>query len=74
MKWKCKASKVVVVDAKLARHNTLFEEHALLKLEAITKQQKIRKREARWSELNKELNAILHIAPLPTLVDEVAYY
>ncbi len=61
MKWKCKASKVVVVDAKLARYNTLFKEHTLLKLEAITKQQKIRKREVRWNELNKELNAILEL-------------
>ncbi len=74
MKWKCKASKVVVVDAKWAGHNTFFKEHTLLKLEAIAKQQKIRKREARWNELNQELNAILDIAPLPTLVDEVAYY
>jgi hypothetical protein len=74
MKWKCQASKVVVADAKLARYNTLFKEHTLLKLEAITKQQKIRKREARWNELNKELNAILDIAPFPTLVDEVTYY
>jgi hypothetical protein len=74
MKWKCKASKVVVADAKLARYNTLFKEHTLLKFEAITKQQKIRKRKARWNELNKELNAFLDITPLPTLVDEVAYY
>jgi hypothetical protein len=74
MKWKHKASKVVVANAKLARYNTLFKEHTLLKLEAITKQQKTRKREAKWNELNMEFNAILDVVPLPTLVDEVAYY
>jgi hypothetical protein len=37
MKWKCKTSKMVMVDAKLARYNTLFKEHTLLKLEVIAK-------------------------------------
>lgn len=74
MKWKYKASKVVVADAKLARYNTLFKEHTLLKLEVITKQQKTGKREARWNELNGELNAILDVAPLLRLINEAAYY
>ncbi len=74
MKWKCKTSKMVVADAKLARYNTFFKEHTLLKLEAIAKQQKTGKREARWNELNGEFNAILDVAPLLRLINEATYY
>ncbi|CAM6028032.1 unnamed protein product [Sphagnum balticum] len=35
MQWKRRASKVVVVDAKLAKYDTLFKEHTLLKLEVV---------------------------------------
>jgi hypothetical protein len=34
-KWKCEASKVVVVDARLVKYDTFFKEHTLLKLEAL---------------------------------------
>jgi hypothetical protein len=70
MKWKCKFSKVVVANAKLARYNTLFKEHTFLKLKAIAKQQKAGKREARWNELNGELNAILDVTPLLRLINK----
>jgi hypothetical protein len=35
MQWKRRASKEVVVDAKLAKYDTLFKEHTLLKLEVV---------------------------------------
>jgi hypothetical protein len=35
MQWKRRASKVVVVDAKLVKYDTLFKEHTLLKLEVV---------------------------------------
>ncbi len=73
MQWKRRALKVVVADAKLAKYDTLFKEHTLLKFEVVAWWQKIGKREARWNELKGELNAILDVAPLRTLANEVAY-
>lgn len=35
MQWKRRALKVVVADAKLAKYDTLFKEHTLLKLEVV---------------------------------------
>jgi len=35
MQWKHRASKEVVVDAKLAKYDTLFKEHTFLKLEVV---------------------------------------
>ncbi len=74
MKWKRRASKVVVVDVMLAKYDTLFKEHALLKLEAIVWRQKTRKKEARWDEFKGGLNVIINIIPLLTLIDEATYY
>jgi hypothetical protein len=54
-------------------YNTLFEVHTLLKLKVVGWWQKTRKRKAKWNEFKGELNAILNIAPLPTLVDEVTH-
>ncbi len=38
MKWKCKALKVTMVDVKLAKYDTLFKKHILLKLETLNKE------------------------------------
>ncbi len=62
-----------MADTKLAKYDTFFKEHTLLKLEARAWQQKIGKREVRWNEFKGEFNAILDAAPLPTLVDEATY-
>jgi hypothetical protein len=35
MQWKRRALKVVVADAKLAKYDTLFKEHTLLKFEVV---------------------------------------
>jgi hypothetical protein len=72
-KWKHRITRVVVADAMLAMYDTFFKEHTLLKLEVITWQQMTRKTEARWNELKGELNVIMDVTPLPTLVNEVTY-
>jgi hypothetical protein len=74
LKWKHKTSKVDVVNIRLARYDTLFKEHTFLKLEAVAGQQKTRKREVRWNKFKGELNAILDVAPLPTLANETPYH
>jgi hypothetical protein len=73
-KWKHRAAKVVVANAMLVMYDTFFKEHTFLKLEVIAWQQKTRKREARWNEFKGELNVILDVTPLFTLVNEVTYH
>jgi hypothetical protein len=39
MKKKCKALKVTMVDVKLAKYDTFFQKHTLLKFETINREE-----------------------------------
>jgi hypothetical protein len=74
LKWKRKASKVAMANIRLARYDTIFKEHTLLRLEAVAWQQHTRKKEVKWNKFKGEVNAILNDAPLFTLIDETPYH